>query len=218
MVGKYLVLDMDGTLYHKRHEDRAVAEMARRLYAYTDMHGIPRDGVSKIVNRDIRYLRISSLVYRLSKKFGLDTRDFVNYAYDVHPSSFGIRRRKKLVRLLRRLDRTWRIILFTNSPMIWTERVMDTLGLTGIIDRKDTISFETLGYGRHMKPGDGAFRILLKRTGSDPKDLVLLEDTYTNVMAARRTGIMTVRISNKPARERGREKDILAALGDLLEK
>jgi FMN phosphatase YigB (HAD superfamily) len=206
---------MDGTLYHKMHEDRAAVEMAERIYAYAEMLGLPEEGISKLVNKDVKYLRISSLVYNLSRKYGLYPRHFVDYVYDVHPVAFGIRRDRRLASLLRRAGRTRTIVLFTNSPMIWVDRVLGKLGISRIISRKNIISFENLSEGKHAKPSVGAFRILLKRTGNDPKNLLLLEDTYGNIRTAKRLGIRTVRVFNKHGKKRN-EKDIYEVLSGLL--
>jgi FMN phosphatase YigB (HAD superfamily) len=216
VVEKYLVLDMDGTLYLKRNENVVSAVMAKRLYEYAAKFGIPEKDVSRIIRKHIRELKINFLVNLLSEKYGLDAMSFANYAYDVEPRSLGIRRDRKLESLLLRLSRTRRIILFTNSPMVWVNRVIRTLGLAKIIGRRSIVCYETLDCGRSAKPCRDAYRILLKRTGNDPRNLLFLEDTYKNVAMARKQGIRSIRIHNKPDRDGPREKDIYAVLGGLL--
>jgi FMN phosphatase YigB (HAD superfamily) len=209
-------MDMDGTLYLKRDVHAVTAMMAERLYAYTDRAGIPRRGVSALVNRHIRELRIPFLIYLLSKKYGLDTTDFVEYAFNIHPRAFGIKRDARLVSLLTKLGRTNEIILFTNSPLIWASRVVKALGLDKVIPGRNMICFENLDCGRSSKPSEKAYMILLKRTGNDPEALLLLEDNYKNARVARGLGIRTIHIHNRPDRKAGR-KDIYAVLEELLE-
>ncbi len=209
-------MDMDGTLYLKRNAHAVTARIAKRLYAYTDRSGIPRKGVSRLVNRYIKDLRIPSIVHLLSEKYGLDSTDFVEYAFDIRPRSFGIRKDRRLVSLLTELGKTNEIILFTNSPLIWASRVVGALGLDKVITGRSIICFETLDYGRAEKPCERAYMILLKRTGDDPGNLLLLEDTDKDIRAARRLGIRTIRVRNGPGRNKTGEKDIYAALGELL--
>jgi putative hydrolase of the HAD superfamily len=215
---KYLVIDMDGTLYRKRHEERAAREISRRLYKYTARFNIPKEEVAEIVNKYIKSLRVSLMVYLISRRYGLDTVDFVEYAYDIHPSSFGIREDAKLAKLLLRLSKKRRILIFTNSPMIWTNRVIGALGLDGIIRKRNIIGFEALDWGKSSKPSERSFRILLKKTGDEPSDVLLLEDSCRNIGAARKLGIRTIRICNKPAYDKRRGEDIHTVLGRLADE
>ncbi len=217
MAEKYLIVDMDGTLYRKRNEEAARTKMAKRLYAYAARFGIPEKCVSRITREHINDLKINFAVSALSEKYGLDALEFANYAYDVQPRSLGIRRDRRLESLMQRLSRTRRIILFTNSPLIWVNRVMGALGLAGIIGGRDIISFETLDCGSSAKPCEKAYKILLRRTGGNPEDLLLLEDTYKNIREARRLGIRSVRIYNRPDRDKARQKDIYTVLEGLVE-
>jgi len=208
---KYLVMDMDGTLYPERKEIPVSAALASRLYDYTDRIGIPEDDVRRLVGRYVRESRITPSIDLVCGKYALDREEVAEYVFDVYPSRFGIRKDKKLLSLLLELKTSNKLTLFTNSPRIWADRVVGALGLGGVFDRSNTIYYETLDRGASTKPRERAFQILMKRTTADKDRLVLLDDDLWNVRMAKLMGIHALRVSD-------RKRDIYTVLGGLLKR
>jgi len=209
---EYVIIDMDGTLYAKQKEVRASEEMARRLYEYTDGIGIPKDEVYKLVGKYIRELRLSPPISLLSAKYTIDINDLADYVYDLHPKSIGIKKDEELSRLLLSLRKRKKMALFTNSPLIWTIRVLNTLGIGRIIDKNNLFCFEELDNGMSLKPSERAFRILLEGTTTDVGKTIFLDDSLRNIRTAKSLGMKCIHVSNMSVKDRTRKRDIYSVL------
>lgn len=208
---KYLVIDMDGTLYPEHKETAVSAALAKRLYGYTEEIGIPDDDVRRLVGRYVRESRITPSIDLICGKYVLDKEEVAEYVFDMHPRRFGISKDRRLLSLLLGLEAGNRLTLFTNSPRIWADRVVSALGLGGVFDSKNTIYYETLDHGASTKPSERAFQIMMKKTTANRGRLVLLDDDLWNVRVAKLMGIRAIRVSD-------RKRDIYSVLGGLLER
>ena len=82
-------------------------------------------------------------------------------------------------------------IIFTNASSAHAARVLAALGVRPHFD--DIFDLADTGY--LGKPGMAAFRAAVGRLGSDPGEVLFVDDIPVNVQAARKLGILTAHVA-----------------------
>ena len=82
-------------------------------------------------------------------------------------------------------------IIFTNASSTHAARVLTALGVRSHFDS----IFDLADTGYHGKPGMEAFRAAVARLGSDPGEVLFVDDIPVNVQAARKLGILTAHVA-----------------------
>ena len=86
-----------------------------------------------------------------------------------------------------------RKVIFTNAPMNYAIRVLDTLGITDLF----TLVFSVESTQFHPKPSVRGFKKLLRSIKAEAKDCIMLEDNLPALMTAKRLGMKTIWVSKK---------------------
>ncbi|WP_369384828.1 HAD-IA family hydrolase [Methylobacillus glycogenes] len=89
-----------------------------------------------------------------------------------------------------------RKVVFTNAPMTYAKRVLKLLAIDDVFDQ--VFSVESSGF--HPKPALRGFQHLLQTLNVRPGRCILVEDTLSALMTAKRLGMKTIWVSPKPKR------------------
>jgi putative hydrolase of the HAD superfamily len=186
-----LFFDLDDTLYASSNglweaiRERMNAYMAERL-------GLPWDQVLQL--RRSYYETYGTTLRGLQRHYQVDAQDYLNYVHDLPLEKFLEPAPELRTMLLSLPQRRW---IFTNADADHARRVLSILGCAdcfeGIIDVL-SIEFackpERIAYLRALKlAGQHAHADIL------PGECVMLDDSVSNLMAAREMGFATVLVS-----------------------
>ncbi|MDL5512462.1 HAD-IA family hydrolase [Arenibacter sp. M-2] len=83
-------------------------------------------------------------------------------------------------------SKNYKIGLATNSPFAITPQVLKRLDVAHLFDTVSSAEFEERG-----KPDPAIYYTTAKKLGVDPKDCLVIEDSYSGMLAAKKAG-MTV--------------------------
>lgn len=86
-----------------------------------------------------------------------------------------------------------RKVIFTNAPRKYALRVLDLLEISDLFEL--VFSVESAQF--HAKPTVRGFQTLLKSIGAKPSGCIMLEDSLSALMTAKRLGMKTIWISKK---------------------
>ncbi len=191
----YVVLDIDGTLYSHNKYFVACKIAGKRLYKYATSLGVSRD----FLRRFDKYLRRGKVTYpssEICKRYGFRRMPFMDHVYDLDPSKFGIEGSPLLLKEINSIRKITKIAFFTNSPGIWSMRVLSILGIAKAAPKGRIITLERMDKGKFFKPSEKAFRKMLGILRTTPDKVVFLDDDLKNVKAARKLGIRSIHICN----------------------
>ncbi|MFQ6099064.1 MAG: pyrimidine 5'-nucleotidase [Armatimonadota bacterium] len=195
-----ILFDLDCTLYPKRtglqeEQDRRITEfIASRL-------GIPRGEADRL--RRKYWARYGTTVQGLVEHHGLDPRDYYEHINDVDLARF-LKPDAGIEAAVRRLSQ--RKVIFTNSPGKFAEAVLGVLRIRQHFDRIYSIEF----FDHRGKPNPAAYERVLDDLGIGPAECLIVEDTFHNLLPARRLGMRTVLVG-------GNEDDVDACINDITE-
>jgi putative hydrolase of the HAD superfamily len=86
-----------------------------------------------------------------------------------------------------------RKVIFTNAPRSYALRVLDLLGIGDCFEL--VFSVESAAF--HAKPSVRGFQRLLKSIKARASDCIIMEDTLSALMTAKRLGMRTVWVTKK---------------------
>ncbi len=207
---KALVIDLDGTLYSEDKIYVVDEQCAVRTQDYLRKRGllekVPKRRMMQI-GKQIEAGNVSSNIRKLSKRFNLDYNKFNVYVNDLRPREFGITKDLRLVRLLTRASKHYKLFLFTNAPEIWAKRAIEDIGLKKLLPFKNVVCLECMG--KYLKPDRESYRSMLRITKMRREDILFLDDKQKNIAAGRRLGIKSIRVMNTDRNKRNSIYSIL---------
>ncbi len=190
-------MDLDGTLYEKRKEEMADLASRKLAHRYLKKNGVlqkmPMSEIKRI-DKSMERGSVTMSLRHLSGKYGIDLKEVETFAYDIYPRDFGIARDAELVRLLTALSKRYKLVVFTNGYDLWAGRALKALGISHLIKKGMIIS--PMHLKNYLKPEQGAFRIMLKRTGLKGNEVIFLDDKMPNIIKAREMGIKSMLVKN----------------------
>jgi putative hydrolase of the HAD superfamily len=185
---KTLLIDLDDTTYPTSIGVWPI--LTERVFRYMqDVVGIPKDEIPE--KRDRLFLEHGTTMRGLNIEYGIDVQDYLQYVHEVDLSEV-IEPDYQLKAALSSLPQEkW---IFTNASRQHANNVLGLLGITdlfmGVIDVLDTEPW--------CKPHPEAFEIALKLAGGPrPVETLFVDDLETNLDAARKLGIQTLRVSSQ---------------------
>ena len=183
---KTLLIDLDDTTYPTSIGVWPI--LTERVYQYMrDVVGIPKDEIPE--KRERLFLEHGTTMRGLNIEYGIDVQDYLQYIHEVDLSEV-IQPDQNLREVLSALPQEkW---IFTNASRQHADNVLKLLGIAdlfmGVIDVLDTEPW--------CKPHPEAFEIALKMAGGpEPTETLFIDDLETNLDAARKLGIQTLRVS-----------------------
>lgn len=207
---KALVIDLDGTLYRTMLVKRIDAAAVPRAHQYLRKKGmlkLMKQDELKDVDSEMRAGGVSGSVRMMSTQFNLNYVKFNTYVNDLDPKKFSIKRDKRLVSLITQAEKRYKVFVFTNAVGIWTKRVLRTIGLQRLIPFKNVVCLECMGAA--LKPDKEAYYAMMRITGMEKNEILFLDDKQSNVSAARRLGIKSIKVVNSDRNKRNSIYSIL---------
>lgn len=202
-----LLIDLDDTTYPTSIGVWPI--LTERVYQYMrDVVGIPKHEIPE--KRDRLFLEHGTTMRGLNIEYGIDVQDYLKYVHEVDLSEV-IQPDQNLREVLSALpQQKW---IFTNASRQHADNVLGLLGIAdlfmGVIDVLDTEPW--------CKPHQQAFEIALKMAGGpEPAETLFIDDLETNLDAARKLGIQTVRVSAQAVESNHPVINTLAELPDFL--
>ncbi|CAN5900658.1 pyrimidine 5'-nucleotidase [soil metagenome] len=189
------LFDLDNTLH-----DASFAifpAISRNMNGY--MADLLGDGVTPadagLVNavRQQYWQRYGATLLGLIKHHGVRADEFLHAAHQFDDLASMIRAERGLARLLQRLP--GRKILLTNAPRKYSKQVLRHLGLHRHFARHIPIEAMRVHGQLQPKPSRQFLRKLLAELGVPARDCILVEDTISNLRAAKRVGMRTALVT-----------------------
>jgi len=199
---KYLILDLDETLYPR--SAGLMAEIGRRIPLYMiERMGFAPDKAERL--RRLYFMQYGTSLRGLQIENGVDAEDYLRFVHDV-PVEEYLAPNPALDAMLGRirLDK----VIFTNADAAHARRVMDRLGVTRHFSQ--VIDIHAVGY--HCKPDPEAYRRVLDILDVPGAACVMVEDSVRNLKPARDLfGMATVIVDGQIA------DGVDYAIGDLMQ-
>ena len=172
---KGIVFDLDGTLYVC---DRFAAEIQTAAAAYiAGVKGISQADAGQLMA--VTRLRLSDesgMVQTLSAvctELGGSIQDLHRFfETNLRPEAYLVRD-ERVVRLLVRLAEQFALYIYTNNNRVLTTRIMNYLGLDGVVNGVFTIDDAWRG-----KPDEGMVNRVLETAGLSPHEALFVGDRY----------------------------------------
>jgi putative hydrolase of the HAD superfamily len=184
---RYALFDLDNTIYPK--SCGLMGEIGNRINCYMiERLGIREDAVSE---KRVAFLKTwGTTLNALRRHYSVDPDEFLDFVHDIPLDRF-LQRDPDLDRMLGRLE--LRKVIFTNADARHARRV---LSRTGILKHFETIiDIHLLEFVN--KPDRRAFTQAMDFIGARPEECLLIEDSQTNIMAAKEIGMITVMVGGE---------------------
>ena len=180
---KYLVFDLDETLYPK--DSGLMGAINERIRSYmVDKLGFDPATVEQI--RRNYYLKYGTSLRGLMVEYGIDPEDYLAYVHDIpleqylSPDSRDLREALSHINLEK--------IIFTNASTEHALRILRFMGLEEFFSR--IVDIRALGY--ICKPAPEAFVRFLDIIKAKGEECILVEDSLRNLRVAKDFGMTTV--------------------------
>ncbi|MGQ0532647.1 MAG: pyrimidine 5'-nucleotidase [Caulobacteraceae bacterium] len=173
------VFDLDNTLYPASH---LYDEIGARMTSYI-ARTLGVDESAALEVRERYFHEYGATIVGLVRHDGVDAKDFLRDVHEADHSVLVID--EELRALIGALP--GRRIIFTNGGGGHAERVLESLGLTGLFDTVFDIEAAHLA----PKPQPESYRRLIETCGIDPREAFFIEDTLRNLEPAHAMGFTT---------------------------
>lgn len=191
MNNKIWLFDLDNTLHDADAEvfPRLHVEMTRYIMSELDM----AEEAATLLRQ--HYWRIYGATLKgLIRHHRVHPHHFLQTTHQLDDLHLLVRKLKMLRHTLQQLP--GRKVVFTNAPMTYAKRVLKLLAIDDVFDQ--VFSVESSGF--HPKPALRGFQHLLQTLNVRPGRCILVEDTLSALMTAKRLGMKTIWVSPKPQR------------------
>jgi putative hydrolase of the HAD superfamily len=182
----FILFDLDNTLYTPDHALFTLID--RRINRYmVEVVGIPREEVDDL--RRSYWQRYGVTMRGLMRHHGTDPEDYLAYVHDIDVAG-QLRPDPDLRRALETLSQ--RRVIFTNSSIDHSERVLKALGLSGAFE--EIFDIRVAGY--LPKPYPEPYHAVLSRIGAAADRCIMVEDSPENLRTAKELGMGTILVGN----------------------
>lgn len=177
------IFDLDNTLHDARphifpHINRSMTDYVARLL------GLEEAEASTL--RDAYWKRYGATLSGLVRHHSVDPEHFLRETHHFPDLGSMVVGRRELRSVLRRLP--GRKIVFSNSPALYADAVLQVLGVRDAFD--DVFCIERTGF--RPKPQSHGFLRLLHEHRLAAARCVMVEDSLDNLRTAKRLGMKTV--------------------------
>jgi putative hydrolase of the HAD superfamily len=181
-----ILFDLDNTLYPAERELFSLIDKRINHYMHKVV-GIPAEQVDSLRRRYWRDYGVT--MQGLMRHHQVDPEDYLHYVHDVDVRS-RLQPDPQLRRTLAALPQ--RRMIFTNSSLDHTERVLDALGVRDMFERV----FDIRVAGYLPKPYAEPYREILAQLGRPGAACIMVEDNVDNLQPAKKLGMTTVLVGN----------------------
>jgi putative hydrolase of the HAD superfamily len=185
---KVFIFDLDDTLHDASAQIFPV--MNRDMVQYI-MDSLELDESAAESLRQ-HYWRIYGATLKgLMRHHGTDPYHFLEETHQLITLPEMVLQTRRLRHMLKNLP--GRKVIFTNAPRSYALRVLDLLGIGDIFEL--VFSVESAAF--HAKPSVRGFQRLLKSIKAKPSDCIMMEDTLSALMTAKRLGMKTIWVTKQ---------------------
>ena len=170
-----IVFDLDGTLYVC---DRFAAEIQAAAAAY--IAGVKRITVAEagllITATRLRLTEESGTVQTISavcRELGGSVQELHRFFERTLRPEAHLVRDERVIRLLERLAERFSLYIYTNNNRVLTTRIIDYLGLDGVV--RGTFTIDDVW---RSKPDEGMVKRVLEEIGLSPTEALFVGDRY----------------------------------------
>lgn len=168
---KAIVFDLDGTLYQEERLGEQVNQSAISYVA--DLKGVPPEEAEKLLQRTRAQDREGATLSRAVVALGGTLKELHRrFAADCTPETL-LTPDPRVQELLRALGKRYRLHLYTNNNRDLSARIMERIGITGLMDRVFTIEDYWV-----PKPDRAIITDILSQIGCLPCETLFVGDRY----------------------------------------
>jgi len=180
------LFDLDNTLHNA--SPHIFPHINRSMREYIERHlGVDKDEATRL--RQTYWDRYGATLTGLVRHHGVDPRHFLHETHQFENLARMVVFERGLQAMLLRLP--GRKIIFSNAPRHYTEAILRLAGIRQAFDA--VYSIEQLRF--RPKPAVSGFLRILRRERLDAKRCLMVEDSLTNLVTAKRLGMKTVWVS-----------------------
>ena len=163
--------------------------------------------------RTLYWRRYGATLLGLVRHHAVDAADFLRAAHDFDVAAL-VRAERGLTRLFARLP--GRKVLLTNAPRAYADAVLKALAVQRHFGARYTIEAMRVHGRFRPKPSRLMLRAMLARERVQAARAVLVEDSFTNLKAARGLGFRTVHMTGHGTRLAARRQRALPHAGSIV--
>jgi len=181
-----LLFDLDNTLYPK--SCGLSAQVSQRITQYmSKILQLPEDEVDKVRNH---YYKTYGLTLKgLMQHHDVDINNYLDYVHGGLDLKSHIGTDEKLHTILNNVRKDIKKVIFTNSDLPHSNRILKTLG----IDDQFDATLDYLEMRDFSKPHPVSYKMAMEKAGTtDPFGCVFFDDVVDNLVAAKKAGMITV--------------------------
>lgn len=177
-----ILFDLDNTLYTAGMEVYYLVNSRITCYMVEEV-GIPRDEVDDL--RRSYWKRYGLTMRGLMRHHGVDPEHYLSYVHDIDVGAI-LSPDPELCRALQALP--LRRVVFTNSSLEYSRRVLRALGLDSAFE--EIFDIRVAGY--LPKPFPEPYHAVLDRLGVSASRCIMVEDASENLKTAKELGMGTI--------------------------
>jgi len=185
-MGKYLIFDLDNTLYSAELGFFKLIDRRINLYMKEKLRIDEREIEKKRINYFRKY---GTTLKGLQLFYDIDPDDYLEYVHDVNLQDY-LKPDNRLKDLLLKISNPK--VVCSNGNMNYVMRVLELLGVRECFN--DIIDIKRMEY--IPKPYLESYSIMLRIINSKAMDCVFIDDMKRNVRAAWQMGFITVWLNN----------------------
>ena len=181
--GRVWLFDLDNTLHNAT--PHIFPQINRAMRQYIERHlGVDTHQANRI--RQDYWLRYGATLLGMIRHHGTDPHHFLWETHQFPDLKRMLDFQKPILHMLQKLP--GKKIIFSNAPGHYADAVLAMTGLGRHFSAIYTV--ENLRF--QPKPMLAGFRALLRAEHLDPKHCIMVEDSLTNLVSAKRLGMKTV--------------------------
>jgi len=188
LVFRYLLLDLDNTLYPK--SSGLLPAVDGKIDAYIQLK-LGWDAQKLTVMRRQYWKEYGTTLSGMIVHHGTDPEEYIRMTYDLDVSRY-ISADARLEQTLHAIELPK--IVFSNSPREYVERVLKVLGIDGLIEAVYDIRFCNY-FG---KPNPDSYRKVLSHLQASGEECIFVDDSRVNVIGAEAVGMTAVWLTDSP--------------------
>ena len=182
------IFDFDNTLFSSGMEIFPLIN--EKMTQYIEHHlCVERSEANRL--RKLYWDRYGATLTGLVRHHAVDSKDFLKKTHDIGELDSFASRSSRLIRLFRQLS--GKKIVFSNSQAEYLEQMLRLLGIRHFLSEAFSIEATNM----NPKPSMIGYRKLLNAHRLEAARCVMVEDSLSNLFAARRLGMKTIWVTRE---------------------